>query len=374
MKNTSIIDRFGITGILFVLGLIISSFVLINTIDIASRVTKEDISNNNYSERIYYRLSYNEKKLSKEEYNDTVRYIIDCLKELNCNSSIEDVGICVNNQIDDMFPEIVINTGDDFKLQLTDTKSYTPDDNLYQLIVGESIVNLTDNHKGNKLDVSGIQVPIQGVFLNNNAASIDYSMMFIYDNCDQELKQYLFSQISDMFSSFDIQVNLYSDDTLEGEDKKFLRNMDERSIVCEKYTPRYGVSDYQNYWYRFYNKIFITVCMIFSLFTCFSLSYLWISSRKKEIAIRKAFGYSNKKIFLLVTKDIFRLTVPAIMVSMIIEVLYCLVFDNMSFFDKFFILKFVGVLLGAFIIGILCTVNVMQEVTKTAPISAIREE
>lgn len=375
MKKINITNRVGISENIFILGLIISSFVLINTIDIASRIIKEDKNNNNYSESIHYCLRYNdENKSSKDEYSDIIDEIIKCLKSLNCNASINGVGICVNNQIGDMFPEIIVNIKDDYKLLLSDSKNYSSNPQQYQLVVGESVIGLTENHTGQTLNVAGIQVPIQGVFKNNNSANIDYSITFVYDRCEVVLKQYLTKQICDAFSSFGITVNLYSDNDIYSEISNFTAEMEKLSIDCQQKVPQYEGNDYQNYWYRFYNKIFIAICLFFAMFTCFSLSFLWLSSRKKEIAIRKAFGYSNRNIFNLLVKNITVLTAPTILISMILEVIYCIIFDDFSFFDKYFIIKFFSVFLSIFVFGVICAVNLMREVTKITPVSAIREE
>ncbi|WP_295077992.1 FtsX-like permease family protein [Ruminococcus sp.] len=375
MKKISIIKRFGLNGIVFILGLVISSFVLINTIDISSRIAKEDESNNMYSENIQYRLRYcGKSKLSEENCYNVVNDIINSLRDLNCNASIEGVGICINNQIDNMFPKIIINTQDDYKLQLNNNKIVSSNIYEYELIVGESIIKLSDIQNVNQLHVADMSVPIQGVLKNNNAASIDYSILFIYDNCNENLKQYLTNQICDVFRDFNIKVNLYSDYPIDKESNKFIGNMKSLDVACENYISKYKGSDYQNYWYRFYNKIFITICLVFSLFTCFSLSFLWILGRKKEIAIRKAFGFSDFSIFKLLMKDIAKLTVSATLISIVVEIVYCIVFNNLSFFDKYFIVKFLAVYLGASIIGTLCALNLMKEVSKITPISAIREE
>lgn len=376
MKRINSIERFGTNGIVFVIALIVSSFVLINTIDIASKIAKEDKSNNKYSERIHYRLSYNsENELSKEENHKIVNKIISCLESLNCNASISGVGICVNNQIQDMFPDIVISAKNDYKLQLANNNGYASDPQQYQLVVGESMIELSKDHLGMSIDVAGMQVPIQGVFKNNNTAAIDYSFTFMYSLCDAKLKQYLYNQICDAFSSFGIIVSLYSDSSINSDNNKFINEMNSLSIQYQKQDEQqYKVSEYQNYWYRFYNKIFITVCLIFSLFTCLSTSFLWFTSRKKEIAIRKAFGHSNFSIFQLLIRDTLILTVPAVIIAMLIEIVYCLMLDNLSFFDRYFIIKFSGVFLGSCLIGVLCALNLMSEVSKISPISAIREE
>ncbi|EXM41018.1 hypothetical protein RASY3_02760 [Ruminococcus albus SY3] len=373
MKEKSIIKRLGLSEIIFIIGLVISSFVLINTIDITSKIEKENQSINNYSESIQYRLKYNGKeKPSQDEIYTLVNNIINCLENLDCNTSICKVGVCVNNQIDDMFPEIVINTNDDYKLQLTDTN--TSNSNDYQLVVGESVIELSEDHVGKSLNIAGIDVPIQGVYKNNNAAGIDYSITFMYNECGKDLKQYLNNQICNTFSSFSIVVKLYSDNSIDTAKSKFTTEMKNFSVDCQTYKQQYGGSDYQNYWYRFYNKIFITVCLVFSLFTCFSLSFLWISSRRKEMAIRKAFGYNNFVIFELLIKDIVKLSIPAIIASMALEAVYCLVFGNLSFFDKYFIIKFCGIFIGTILIGVLCAINLMSEVSKITPVSVIREE
>ncbi|MBO5320169.1 MAG: hypothetical protein J6B01_10255 [Ruminococcus sp.] len=374
MKLYNKINRYGIIGILFMIGFIISSFVLVNTVDVASRITKENKANKAYSSKESFFLNYyGTEPLSTDNAILMMDDILKSLNELSCNVSFADVGVCVNNQIDDMFMEIVVNQKDDFILYLANEDEICSNSGTNRLYIGESLINSTIHQEGSILKVFDQQLGIGGILKNDNASNIDYRIIAFWDDCDNDFKQYLYDEMANRLCSGILRIELYSNSSIDNEINVLKLKMSELSLECEEYTPVYEGNDYQNYWYRFYNKIFISACVVFSIFTCFSLSYLWISSRKKEIATRKVHGYSNIQVFMLLISDIIKMSIPAIIISIFLELLYCIVFNDYGFFDIWFIVKLLVICAGMLVIGFLCAFNLIKKISAISPIVVIRE-
>lgn len=380
MKILHTVSRYGISGWILMIGLTISSFVIVNSIDVASRVWKEERHHSAYQQDESFWLRYSEGNTSSDtqKWLELVDELLPSLNGFSCNVDIESLGVAVNHQIDDMLIHLVIQPQEDFRLisrenKLIDPSSFPAGSN--QIVVGESVAKrLTIGQEGKLLNIGDMQLPVAEVLRNDNAAEIDYSIYLFWDCCDVELRQYLREQLSERLSQDWLRVRLYSNSHISADRETLFSRMQGLSLECEPYTPRYAGDDYQNYWYRFYNIIFISVCMVFSVFACFGISYLWLFRRAREIAIRKAYGYSNLQIFKLLMKNIAGIAALAILASLALEVGYGIFTHDLAFFDAVFFLKLVVVGIGMFLVVGLCTLKLMETVTAIAPAAAVRKD
>lgn len=379
MKILHTVSRYGISGWILMIGLTISSFVLVNSMDAASRVWKEERHHSYYQQNESFWLRHSrEDSRDSQKWMELVDELLPSLNGFYCNVEIESLGVTVNHQIDDMFIHLVIQPQKDFRLisrekKLIDPSSFPVGSN--QIVVGESVEKrLTVGQEGKLLNIGNMQLPVAEVLRNDNAAEIDYSIYLFWDCCDAELRQYLREQLSERLSHNFLRVRLYSNSRISADRETLFSRMHELSLECEPYSPRYAGDDYQNYWYRFYNILFISVCMVFSVFTCFSISYLWLFRRAREIAIRKAYGYSNLQIYKLLMKNIAGIAALAVLASLVLEASYGIFTHNLAFFDVGFFLKLVAVGIGMFLIACLCTLKLMETVTAIAPAAAVRKD
>ena len=379
MKLLHAVSRYGISGWILMIGLTISSFVLVNSIDAASRVWKEERRHSAYQQDESFWLKYSgEYSSDSQKWMELVDELLSSFNDFSCNVDIESLGLEVDHQIQDMFVHLVILPQADFRLisrenKLIDPSSFPAGSN--RIVVGESVEKrLTVGQEGKLLNIGDMQLPVAEVLRNDNAAGIDYSIYLFWDCCDAGLRQYLMEQMSERLSENFLRVRLYSNSQISADREKLFSRMQELSLGCEPYSPRYAGDDYQNYWYRFYNIIFISVCMIFSVFACFGISYLWLYRRAREIAIRKAYGYSNLQIFKLLMKNISGIAALAVLASLVLEAGYGIFTHDLAFFDAVFFLKFAAVGFGMLLVVCLCTLKLMETVTAIAPAAAVRKD
>lgn len=382
MKRLHTVSRYGISGWILLIGLTISSFVLVNAMDAASRVWKEERHHSAYQqdETFWLRMGYSEGYTDSDTQKlmELADKLLLSLNGFSCNVDIESLGVEVNHQIDDMFIHLVIQSQEDFRLiskenGMIDPVSFPVGSN--SIVVGESVEKrLTVGQEGKLLNIGDMQLPVAEVLRNDNAARIDYSIYLFWDCCDEELRQYLREQMSERLFGNILRVRLYSNSQIDADRERLFSQMRELSLECEPYIPRYAGDDYQNYWYRFYNIIFISICMVFSVFACFGISYLWLFRRAREIAIRKAYGYSNLQIFKLLMKNMAGIAAFAVLASLVLEAGYGIFTNNLGFFDVGFIIKLAAVGIGMLLIACLCTLKLMENVTAIAPAAAVRKD
>lgn len=64
---------------------------------------------------------------------------------------------------------------------------------------------------------------------------------------------------------------------------------------------------------------FYMVISLFSIINCIVISEFWILRRKKEIIIRKIFGFTNKKLFFYIYKQIVSISAAAVVIVLLME-------------------------------------------------------
>lgn len=373
MKNK--LNRFGVTGWLFMLGLTVSAFVLINISDMLSRIQKEEAGVNNYTySRIFLVEPVDYDKFYSKKFEELTPEIIDALCDAECCTSFYKLPVYINHQIDFMQAELIMNGAENAKFTSCDSKPIDPltaDTNA--VLVGENMLKLSENRDGKILDLGEIKVPIDQVLKNNNAAKIDYSIYAFWETADNEFRTYLSERISDRLYDTFLKVRFFGDEPIDDEIREFSEKMESLSLKCTESDSFYNGRDARNYWYQFYNGLLLPICMIFGIFVCFSTSYLWIMSRKHEISIRKAYGYSNAQILGLIIKDGLLLTLLSICGAVIVQFIFCLILRELDYFDLFFPIKLLLVCAGMFVITVYCGLRQISSIGKVSPAAVLKE-
>lgn len=372
------LNRFGVTGLLFMLGLAITAFVLMNIADVVSRIQKEEKGINKFA----YSEKYWITPVDNEDFHlrapALAPKVISATQNVNCNASFYELAVNIEHQIDYSFVELVMNHPDDPKLISRDKRpidvNFQKDGNA--IIIGESMIAVTENGDGRFLNFNGVIVPIAEILKNNSPSKIDNSIYAFWDCVDESLREYLTSRITERLSQLTLQIHFYDDDSID-DVRSFIGEMSELGLKCEPVGTYMGLgyegTDAENLWYRVYNIIILPICIIFAVFTCFSASYLWLLSRTKEISIRKAYGYSNVKILSLIIIDEISFAVPSIITALIVQFVFCLFTDSLDFFDISFVLKFAFVCVGMPIITALCAARRIKHINEISPAAALKE-
>lgn len=371
MKNR--LNRFGITGWLFMLGLAVGAFVLVNISDMVSRIQKEDAGVNKYSySSILWVRPINTENFSLDKAEALTPKIMEALCAAECCTSFYDLPIYINRQIDFMQAELIMKGAESTKFNDRDNNPIKPK-TINALLVGESMLKMSEDGEGRMLDLGEIKVPIAQVLKNNNAAKIDYSIFAIWETADDGFKEYLTGQISERLHNNFLEVRFFGDEPISEDVQNFIDRMESLSLECTDDDFFYNGRDGRNFWYRFYNGLLLPLCMIFGIFVCFSTSYLWIMSRKNEISIRKAYGYSNLQILKVIIKDELLLTIPALCSATIVQFVFCLIFGELDYFDIIFPLKLFFVFGGMVVITLICGLRLTQSIGKVSPAAVLKE-
>ncbi len=127
----------------------------------------------------------------------------------------------------------------------------------------------------------------------------------------------------------------------------------------------------------FYARIkgwILGILFFVSLLNCWKITQLWITKKRKDLLIYKTFGFSGGQIFGRVMVELLQMVTLTLLLAACLEIGYLLIFQS-GYTDWKMVLRGCGVLLAAFLVTMAVTViPVMENIRKLAPAQGLREE
>lgn len=316
--------RHSYVSALFIVGLAISCFVLINVSDLVSNMLRDNQQLHGYTFEKYISGLYIGTIDSGSESAVT-------LEALSCAEEVTEGNVFVfslfelNKSLDQYTVRVLIKQNEETGL------SYTPLDETDKkngAIMGESLKShLLEDSEGYYVELGGTRIPIIGILDNTMAGGVDTSFYLFWENCDEDLRQKLVSLFNDH-----LEFYYASHENVQDSYTEFSNTLISKGFSGEEYEVTYS-GDVENAWYEIYHSLFLPLCFVFSIFNCFIVSYVWLLYRKQEIAIRKAYGYHTGQLALLLGKEIAVLTLLGGILAAVMQLLYSYFF-GVSMFDQ----------------------------------------
>lgn len=389
MEKIRKIIREPMTSVVFVIGLTISCFILINVAGLVEKISNENKVLNNfkytasgfldcqmalekYEAELADKLDSNSgEKIYNEEYKKKEWELVDKVvevftEETRVNTYLE-ILVRVNDMIDEYTAYIVMAVNEDINIECVE---YYDIDTRNGVIIGESLLVYTKEIEGIRtIEIGKNIMQVIGVIENQMSGGVDNSVYLFWNNCDEQVREYLMQSIYDDIGFLEYHIKSNSD--ISEQYEEFISLMEALDIQNEIMDARYE-GDYQNYWYRMYNSIFMGASLIFSIFNCFSVSYLWIVRRKSELAIRMAYGYSKGQIRVMIFKDIIKLCVPASILAIVVQNIYTVAEGN-SILGEMLIMRILFVCIGMLGIAILTSIYVLEKIKKMSTVDILSD-
>ena len=376
--------------VLFVLGLTISCFILINVSGLVEKINNENKVLKNYkytasglldsqtaldkydAELIQKISSDIDKNLYNEEYRkkewELVDTIVEALvKETRANTYLEML-VRVNDMIDEYSAYVVMAVNEDINIECIEEYDI---DIQNGIIIGESLLEYTKETEGVRtIEIGKNTMQVIGVIKNQMSGGVDNSIYLFWNSCDEKVREYLMQNIYDDIGF--LEYHIKSENDISNAYDEFVSLMEESDIQNEIIDATYE-GDYQNYWYRMYNSIFMGASLVFSIFNCFSVSYLWIMRRKLELAIRMAYGYNIRQIIEMIFKDIIKLCIPASILAIVAQIIYTMAMGD-SIFNGMLIMRILLVCIGMLGIAILTSIYILEKIKKMSTVDTLSDK
>lgn len=366
------IFRESATSILFILGLTVSCFILINVAELIEKINKENKVLNNFKYTASSYLDGTELFYNCEDQitisNNLTKLVTSRLSEETSGNTYLELQVNVNEKIDTYAANIVMQLNEDAKINCNKDYDVTEENGI---IIGEDLLQFTTDKDGIRtIVIGGNTMKVIGIMKNEMSGGVDNTIYIFWDNCDEQMKEYINNIITKEIKGI-LKFTYRSEQDTTNAYKDFVNDMEKNGFKVF-IIDAYYEGDYQNFWYRTYNSIFMGISLILSILNCFTVSYLWLINRKKELAIRKAYGYSILQITGMMIKDVIKLCIPACILAEIVQFIYTTAIGREVFTGQVF-MKILFVCIGMLIITIVNSLYMIRHVKKVSPVSVLTE-
>ena len=366
------IFRESATSILFILGLTVSCFILINVAELIEKINKENKVLNNFKYTTSSYLDGTELFYNCEDQitisNNLTKLVTSRLSEETSGNTYLELQVNVNEKIDTYAANIVMQLNEDAKINCNKDYDVTEENGI---IIGEDLLQFTTDKDGIRtIVIGGNTMKVIGIMKNEMSGGVDNTIYIFWDNCDEQMKEYINNIITKEIKGI-LKFTYRSEQDTTNAYKDFVNDMEKNGFKVF-IIDAYYEGDYQNFWYRTYNSIFMGISLILSILNCFTVSYLWLINRKKELAIRKAYGYSILQITGMMIKDVIKLCIPACILAEIVQFIYTTAIGGEVFTGQVF-MKILFVCIGMLVITIVNSLYMIRHVKKVSPVSVLTE-
>lgn len=359
-----------------ILSLAVSAFVLINVSLLIGNIAKEK----DYLG--FYKYSFSGDVFNYEEDSETKEYkdkkkaelvaraaVLDYFSGIKEGNASVTILTSMNGRITTETLCVIIAANEELPF-LGEGKGDLKKEGLY---IGENIKKYIFKKNGTDcINVAGIDMPIAGIIKNNMSAGVDDSMYVIWDSCSSTTKDKLKQVICDG-EVWGIHVWLQSRGTdISGGWAEALDMIKQQGFEVFEDRPGYRYEDNRlNYFYKFYNILIQGVVFVFSLFSCFLASVFWAGSIRREIAIRRAFGWDLRQLGVHLSVCMAKFSCISFFLALAVELVY--LFVSKQFSDGWYIY-----LAAAFVMQIftsfLVLAHMMDKIKKISMSELLREE
>ncbi len=341
------------SDILFVIGLAIACVILLNIADLVSRIKAEEDSQYAYKYSIKMLLTYSTYNIDEKTL---IQGVIEEFDKLNEGNVYINTSKKIDNKIKGNFIYILMESNE--KLAFDYIEGGYDEEKIYEnaLIIGESLKSYIKEENGYRyIEIGGIKFNVIGVIENNMSGGVDTSLYIIWDTLSNSAKESLLLHKDSLGEIY------YESNVGDGIFRETVQKIkDTYGAETHEFKTRNVVDD-ENVVYMESNKMLLTIAMFFSIITCFSVSYIWLLNRKNELAVRMAYGYSVKNMFILLFMDIIKLMLPSFSLSVIVQIIYSFIIDrNVLLGDM--VLIYIGIIFaGMLMITILNTLYMIRK-------------
>lgn len=311
------IFRHGFVSYLLMLSLSISCYILLLGVNVFYNVRNENFSLKRYKEQLIECYDPTNLQNGETDYEKVVESLINDSQTIDtCNITFLSK-VYINNRSDWYEVHVLVKGNEEIKLNVAEKIS-----NAKGIYIGKSLEKyIGELSEKDEIVIDNKEYAVTGILENNMASDVDNSMFFIWDECDSKTRKMITQSVVDYIKEGFFKVIYESDDDIDEAVENFDKCLEEYGIYDLGAETLYS-GDYQNYWYKYYNYIFIVISLIFSVVNCSCVSALWMNHRRHEIAIRLAYGYRKLDLFGVILKDAFFICIVSYMIALFLVMLF----------------------------------------------------
>lgn len=349
------------SDLLLLVGFVISCVILLNIADFTSKTVAEENTKKSFTYTSSIMIGG---EVKNSDVNFVTKYIMDCLDKAETGNVYILGSVYIDGYKDiKCASHILMSKNEDLQLLFKAGNDEEDTDYENAVIIGESLEESIIEENGKSyININNDRFNVIGILENNTLAEVDTSLYILWDTMTTELKEKWMSvAFYDIFSSIYYESN--ENEPLFLEDLKM--HLSEYGIYFQEIEEEVkSEGDKFNEMYKIIKIALLVGALIFSVITCFSVSYLWLLNRRRELSIRISYGYSDWQIFKVLFKDTLWIMMMALAVSVIIQLIYGIVLDSNILFDNMFSVRLLVVFGGILCIALINTWYIMKKMRR----------
>ena len=310
-------------NLLMIVGFVLSFFLVINCIRLLGEMEMTSKGESAFPNEFTAKYTMNEEETQKVD----IEKLILMLQEYQVNILLENCYVARGDLLEYMPVSVCISSslGIEFSLEKGKVLKLMGEDNIDgEILIGKSLeeyVQIKENKE--YITLGGQEFLVGGVL--NYVGIDDESVYILWEQLNENQKKNLITEIESYCSNYNnvnLQIAMQSDTSLDAIyqelSEKISANLYGQIQVADEKEDR-DVFDSAR---KKINVMLSVILLVFSLISCIVISDLWFSRRKKEFLIRKAFGYNMRQIAVLLIKEIGRMSLVSLLVSIPMQMIY----------------------------------------------------
>ena len=230
-----------------------------------------------------------------------------------------------------------------------------------------------------KVLLNGDEFEAMGLIKDNSIDMSNDDWIIMYEDTSENFRETILYEEGDYIYSGKNGFKIhFQSNTSSGEE--YFNEIEEKLI-----DSGYIVRDMEEFYKKSSGDVYVSdyviimqilniVLIIFSIISCMYVMLLWIDRRSGELMIRKSFGASTGNILGVVIKDLFKLGVISMFVSICIQIIYRTVFPVSRFMISIKLENILMILGGMFAVVVIMLVVPIIKLVRLMPATGIKEE
>jgi len=353
------------SAILMIVCFTLVIFIILNIADLIGKIQREREGINKFTYSVDALLDLN---IDKESTSEFLNYVY---LNTNTNVFLTDIKIYINNEPTNYVCNIILKYDEQFNFKSAfGHEIITSEIESGCILLGQTMAYYLVNTYGDrsKITISGNTLSVIDILENNMSGGIDNAIWIIWDKVPPDAKEILTQLIAEQPI---IRISFRSNISLTEIYSNFSNQLlHEWNCQPQIFEASYSGA-YQNLWHQSYGVLYNGLSFLFAMSTIFIAINLWLLRRKKEIVIRKTYGFSTAKIIGILIIDILLIIAFAIILALFLQLFYHLIFgSNINILGQL-PTKLGVVLLG--IIGLMSLIlnHLLREISKISIVEGL---
>ncbi len=359
-------------NLLMIVGFVLSFFLVINCIRLLGEMEMVSRGESAFPNEFTAAYSMNEEELQEID----IKTMISLLQKYPVNSLLENCHVARGDLLEYMPIAICVSTplGMEFSLEKGTVLKLMGQGSIDgEILIGKSLKEYVEI-KGNKeyITLGGQEFLVGGVL--DYVGIDDESVYILWEQLSEEQKKNLITEIEKYcldFKHVNLQITMQSNTSLDAIYQKLSEavraNLYGQIQVAGEKEDR-DVFDSAR---KKINAMLSAILLFFSVTSCIVISDLWFSRRKKEFLIRKAFGYDMSQITAVLIKEIGKLSLISLLISIPLQMIYsyCKHYGTADMRTSIF--QMVSLLIGVLVVDGIVMIRPYIKISKLNPSQSV---